>query len=150
MGVIDRESRFESWLRRYHPKAENPKRKYRPCEPNIQTNCEFCGKPMTIRASDRRLNRGKYCSQSCQGKSRTIDGKTEQKACKSAVCQALFFHFGKTKREIKVLLGYGNGIHEALTTSPHSKMLRWEVRKYQAEAIAAAEEVLNGSPSAGN
>lgn len=55
------------WAERFAPSdAPKPQRSHR--EPDVPRECVRCGKSFTVRPSQLKRGRGKYCSYSCMGK----------------------------------------------------------------------------------
>lgn len=104
-----------------------------------EVQCETCGQRRIVWTADlRRGQRVRFCSRKCR--------VTEVPACKTALMQAMRYHFGMRVKVIAQLLGVpSQAVSSATVSSSNIELLTWADRKFKTEAIEAARRVINGS-----
>lgn len=97
--------------------------------------CMTCKEKKTIYARAlRHTKRGPFCSKKCEN--------LEAPGCKAAVIQALKYHFKLATCEIAAIMKVRSQ-HVSAFTAVQPVVVSWFERKYQAEAIAAAQAILS-------
>lgn len=117
-------------------RTARPKRRYgvNP-DLNAYTHCQRkgCGRPITVWLGDHARGRGKYCSLRCR--------YDETPACKTAILQAMRYELRMDRQAVAQAMQMSP---DAVSGIMYMATIPWFERRYQAEAIAAAQAILEG------